>query len=129
AQGINVDHGYMGGQGFNNTGSIGNDGTSISNNTGGSVITPGNTSESTSSAVSNVIPSQSLGSKFASAGKNFANLALPIIAWPFAKSVTFGGGSANVLNLILLVVILVVLYFWYREYRNNKKIDHINKEI
>lgn len=33
------------------------------------------------------------------------------------------------LNMFLALLILVISYFWYREYRNNKKIEEINKEI
>jgi uncharacterized repeat protein (TIGR01451 family) len=38
-------------------------------------------------------------------------------------------GIFSGLNLILIILIAVISYFWYREYRNNKKIEEINKEI
>ncbi|MFA5888968.1 MAG: putative Ig domain-containing protein, partial [Candidatus Paceibacterota bacterium] len=37
--------------------------------------------------------------------------------------------SCRLLNWILLIIIAIVSYLWYREWRQNKKIEDINKEI
>ncbi len=74
-----------------------------------------------------------------SAGKKLGRLLAAIFTWPFgalwsklshgATACVTGVGAFGLLNIILLIIIAVISYFWYREYRNNKKIDDINKEI
>ncbi|KND47784.1 MAG: hypothetical protein AB201_02530, partial [Parcubacteria bacterium C7867-006] len=74
-----------------------------------------------------------------SAGKRFANTALAFLAWPFGSSFknlfnrssecVLGIGIFGWINLFLLIVIIIISYLWYREYKNNKKIEDINKEI
>ncbi|MFZ2523309.1 MAG: immunoglobulin-like domain-containing protein [Minisyncoccia bacterium] len=51
----------------------------------------------------------------------------------------FGGSQDNIckestgvstgVSLLLLILLAIVTYLWYREYRNNRKIEEINKEI
>ena len=71
-------------------------------------------------------------------GKKLANLALAFITWPLgslfknslrAGGYTLGYNLSRMLNLFLILIVIVISYFWYKEYKNNKKIEDINKEI
>jgi uncharacterized repeat protein (TIGR01451 family) len=72
-----------------------------------------------------------------SSGKKIGNLASAIFAWPYDFIKNFNknmcdvddGGVLNWLNLVLLLIIVIISYLWYREYRNNKTLEEINKEI
>ncbi len=82
---------------------------------------------------------QQLAVSLLSGGKKFMNAALAFLAWPFGTAISnafdkitggaFGSGVFGWLNLALILVILLISYLWYREYRNNKTIEDINKEI
>ncbi|MFA7216774.1 MAG: immunoglobulin-like domain-containing protein, partial [Candidatus Paceibacterota bacterium] len=68
-------------------------------------------------------------------GKSFLNLALGVFGWPLFgmnnndSRIFNGEWKCKWLILSLVVLILAILYFWYREYKNNRKIEEINKEI
>ncbi len=73
-----------------------------------------------------------------SAGRKLAGAVLSFITWPFyafdnlfnkATQCVTSSGSFGWLNIILIIVIIIISYLWYREYKNNKKIENINKEI
>jgi uncharacterized repeat protein (TIGR01451 family) len=86
------------------------------------------TNELVSNLTANVIAS----------GKKFANTLLGLFSFPFSSKVEKNaqcrlqcGNDSGLdwLNIILLIIIALLSYLWYREYRNNKKIDEINKVI
>lgn len=71
-------------------------------------------------------------------GKKFMNSFLGLFSWPFGKSelnentnqcVNEGFLGMGWLNYILVLVIIIISYLWYREYRNNRRIEEINKDI
>ena len=101
------------------------------------------TNESTSTALavaqstSTISTNPSSGGLLANvfgAGKNLANAILGVLLWPFTRLSDTAGlctinNFAGWLNLILLAIIIIIGILWYREYRNNKKLDDINKQI
>ncbi len=74
-----------------------------------------------------------------SAGKRLASGILGLFGIPssslFGNATSTAEQSANTfagigwLNIILILIIIGISYLWYREYRNNRKIEEINKEI
>ncbi|MEQ1500007.1 MAG: hypothetical protein ABL917_01390, partial [Parcubacteria group bacterium] len=84
----------------------------------------------------------SLASRFTanviSSGRQLGNILFSIISWPFGYSFgdaveqcksVLGYNFSRMLNLILVLIIALMSYLWYRQYKNNKKLEDINKEI
>jgi uncharacterized repeat protein (TIGR01451 family) len=72
-----------------------------------------------------------------SAGKKVWDGFLSALAWPLSllnkpEASNICSASSKLLggiNLLLIIIILVMAYLWYRQYRNNKDIEDLNKEI
>lgn len=70
--------------------------------------------------------------------KKLTNMAVASLVWPFGSlfgntlgvgQYTLGYSFSRLLNLILIIAIIVISYLWHKEYKNNRKIEEVNKEI
>ena len=114
--------------------------TNIDNIVGTIIDNTGNTQENEENVilVGTSTERRSFGDFTASvflAGRDFANRIYDFISWPFryfgekAEQCTRGIKLLGWLNILYTLIIFVLIYLWYREYKNNRVIEDINKEI
>ncbi len=69
------------------------------------------------------------------AGKRVVNAIVSMFKWPFESIVNpvnqcvRGLAIFGWINILLLAIIIIISYFWYKEYKNNRIIEDVNKEI
>jgi hypothetical protein len=112
--------------------------TPLLNNVVGESTSTGNSNFSTLAGVSSTTQgfASRLTANVINSGKTLGNLAMAFFTWPFGNmlrndSINWctSGFSGGWFSWLLLLIIIIILALWYRQYRNNKKIENLNKEI
>lgn len=94
-----------------------------SSSTSGSLATLAGYSSSTYKMV------DALTANVLSAGKKLLNSIASLFKGSSDETAVCKVPTFSFLNMFLILVILALTYMWYREYKNNKTIEEINKEI
>jgi len=106
----------------------------LDNSVIGSATTTGSGTLANASTTQNF--AQRMTANVLSASQKLGALVVAFFAWPFQSSVlqsmengfkTLGNNIISWLILALILAIVVVAYLWHLEYRNNKKVEEIEK--